>query len=615
MMKSLHSTLSYQIEFKPMGKSLSVEAGTTISAAACQAGIEIVSTCGGKGKCGQCGVLATGGEISSPAKEERKLFSESELSQGNRLACCTKIMDKLLVHIPEKTLNSKVHLQVDTGGTIKELAPMVKSYEVSIPYSRAIPPGPDFERILAAMEKTFHCKNLKADHRVVAQISKTFRQCNGRLSLFLRKDVIVGVAPPNTRPVGLAIDLGTTKISAHLMDLVTGEELSADGALNPQVRYGDDIMSRLHHASSNTDSGELSSLIHTVLNKLMNKIVNKAGMQSHQVVDVCIVANTAMVHLMLDLPVQQLAKAPYVAATLCAFDIRAREIGLDIAPGAYVHILPSIGGFIGADHVAMILASEIDSTDKVVLGVDIGTNTEIVLSLPDSGNLYSISCPSGPAFEGAHTMNGMRASSGAIETVQITGEGVYLKTIGNSPAIGLCGSGIIDTMAELYRCGLINERGRFQDKDKKRFLLVPKAKSGTGKNIYFSQSDVNEIQLAKGSIRAGIDILLKVAGIKQDALQEVLVAGAFGSCLDLDNALSIGLFPDFPAAYYSQVGNAAAVGAKQALLSSDIRERARQIAARAHHINLTSHPDFNRCFALGMLFPIQETRRKEHAAN
>ena len=616
MMKSMATPGSYLVEFKPMGKSISVETGITVSEAARQAGIDIVSTCGGNGKCGQCRVLVTDGEVSAPAREELKFFSEAELSQGNRLACCTKVSGNITVHLPEKTLNNKVHLQVDMGGVIKDVTPMVKSYGISIPDTGGCDPCPDFEQLLAAMERIYHLKNLKADHRVVAQLSEMLRQHNRQLSVFLRDGVIIGAAPLRARPVGLAIDLGTTKISAHLMDLATGQELSAGGVLNPQVRYGDDIMSRLHHACGNTDPEELSSLVCSVLNDLMHKIVVKAGILPQQVADVCIVGNTAMIHLLLQLPVRQLAKAPYVAATLSSFDIKARDIGLDISPGAYTHILPSIGGFVGGDHVAMILATEIDRLDKVALGIDIGTNTEIVLSRPGAPHLYSVSCPSGPAFEGAHIMNGMRASSGAIESVEITANGVFSKTLGNSPAIGLCGSGIIDTMAELYRCGVINERGRFQVKDEslkqekaeKRFLLVPKAESGTGKDIYFSQKDVNELQLAKGSIRAGIDILLEVSGIQPDAIEEVFIAGAFGTHLNLTNALNIGLVPDLPGARWRQVGNAAAVGAKQALLSPDTRERACRIAERTRHINLTSHPKFNRCFAQGMLLPNRRTR-------
>jgi len=615
MAKLMTAPRSYEVEFKPNGKSIAVEAGTHIADAARQAGIDIVSTCGGNGKCGQCHVIVAEGEVSPPARTERTLFSKAELSEGHRLACCTKILGKLTLHLPDKTLNSKVRLQVGGRDPGEPVAPMVQLYEVDMSLSDLSNSCSDFELVTTAMETRHQCKDLKADHRVAARLSEVSRQQNGQVSVYLRDGEIVGVAPPQARPVGLAIDLGTTKVAAYLLDLVTGQTLSAAGALNPQVRYGDDIMSRMQYVCSNPGSKALSSLIRSMLNDLVLKLTAQAGVSPQQVADVCIVANTAMIHLLLDLPVRQLASAPYVAATRAPFDIKARELALEISPGAYIHILPSIGGFVGGDHVAMILATGIDSIDKVALGLDIGTNTEIVLRRPDASQLFSVSCPSGPAFEGAHVVNGLRAATGAIESVQITAEGVCCRTIENSPAIGLCGSGIVDTVAELYRCRLINERGRFQIRDQslkqggtaQRFLLVPESKSGTGKEIYFSQKDVNQIQLAKGAIRAGIDILMDISGTRPDHIEEIFIAGAFGSYLNLANAVSIGLIPDFPAARWRQVGNAAAVGAKQALLCRRAREQACQIADRTRHIDLTRHPKFSRHFALGMLFPTQRT--------
>jgi uncharacterized 2Fe-2S/4Fe-4S cluster protein (DUF4445 family) len=279
-----------------------------------------------------------------------------------------------------------------------------------------------------------------------------------------------------------------------------------------------------------------------------------------------------------------------------------------------VHVLPGIGGFVGADHVAMILASRLDQTSHTTLGLDIGTNTEIVMAKPGQPFLMAASCASGPAFEGAHISDGMRAASGAIEAVSLTNTGLTLKTVDNAAAVGLCGSGIIDTIAELRRWDLINERGRFDPQSKRvrsgrhgpEFLLTPGSQSGSGRDVVITQNDINEIQLAKGAIRAGLEVLLDATGTSPDEVQEVVIAGAFGSFLKVSSALQVGLLLRLPNARYRQVGNAALVGARWALLSRQVRERARQIAGQTHYLELTTYPKFNRRFALGMLFPAIE---------
>jgi uncharacterized 2Fe-2S/4Fe-4S cluster protein (DUF4445 family) len=276
-----------------------------------------------------------------------------------------------------------------------------------------------------------------------------------------------------------------------------------------------------------------------------------------------------------------------------------------------------VGGFVGADHVAMILATDLDRADRVAVGVDIGTNTEIALCKPGLNSLTSASCASGPAFEGAHIRDGMRAATGAIEAVRLTPDGVRLKTIGGAPPVGICGSGIVDAVAELRRAGLMNERGRLDreapgmrlNAHGPGFLLAPAAQTGTGRDILITQGDVNEIQLAKGAIQSGIGILLESSGTQPEEVDEVIIAGAFGSYLNLESALDIGLLPRLPRARYSQVGNAAGVGAKACLLSRKERARAQQIARRTGYVELTTFPGFQRRFALSMLFPRENLAR------
>jgi uncharacterized 2Fe-2S/4Fe-4S cluster protein (DUF4445 family) len=336
-------------------------------------------------------------------------------------------------------------------------------------------------------------------------------------------------------------------------------------------------------------------------------------MAREEIAEGCVVGNTAMHHLFLGLPTRQLAAAPFVAATSAPMDVRATDLGIRIAPAARIHMPPNIGGFVGADHVAMILGADLDQVQAVKVGVDIGTNTEIVLRRPDVTQLACTSCASGPAFEGAHIGDGMRAAAGAIEAVRLPdGDGApELCTIDGEPPVGICGSGIVDAVAELFRTGRIDRRGRFvagapgvrRGARDLELVLVPGVDSATGQDIVVSQADVNEIQLAKGAIAAGIVVLLEATGTDPAAVEEVVVAGAFGSFLNLDSALAAGLLPRLPNASYVQVGNAAGTGARAMLLSLRERERARAIAGGADYVELTTQPSFQARFARAMHFP------------
>jgi len=536
-----------------------------------------------------------------------------ELQHGQRLACSTRIQGDVKVHVPRSSLITTQRLQLEADLGDLTLDPMIHAYDLEMPPPTLYEPRSDLERVAAAIPPTL-AQAIGADPAVVRQISSVARACNWDLTVFVRDAEIVGVMSSGLSPVGLAVDLGTTKIAASLVDLANGDELAVSGALNPQIGYGEDVITRLTHALRNPEGyggHTLASMVRETLDDLLEKLTRRASVSRSQVADVCIVGNTAMTHLLLELPIHQLAVAPYVAATNAAVDIKARDLGLTTAPGAYVHLLPGIGGFVGADHVAMILASHLDQTEQVALGMDIGTNTEIVLARPDRDFLTSASCASGPAFEGAHISDGMRAAAGAIEAVELTATGINLRTVADAPAIGLCGSGIIDGVAELRRWHLIDERGRFdrhhervrQGRHGAEFVLVPADQSGSQRDVVITQNDVNEIQLAKGAIRAGLEVLLDATATAPEEVKEVVIAGAFGSFLKVQSALDLGLLPRLPNARYRQVGNAALDGAKWALVSRQVRERARQIAARTRYLELTTYPKFSRRFALGMLFP------------
>jgi uncharacterized 2Fe-2S/4Fe-4S cluster protein (DUF4445 family) len=310
-----------------------------------------------------------------------------------------------------------------------------------------------------------------------------------------------------------------------------------------------------------------------------------------------------MHHLLLGLPVEQLALSPYVPAVKGAQDIKAQDVGIEIAPGGYVHLLPNIAGFVGADHVAMLLATKIGQKEGVVLALDIGTNTEVCLSC--NGVINSVSCASGPAFEGAHIKHGMRASEGAIEHLRITGDKVEYQTIGGAPSVGLCGSGIVDAIAQLYLVNVLDDRGRMNPdhprvrlcKGEREFVLVSEKESRDGVPIAITQRDVREVQLAKGAIRTGIQVLLDTNSRSEEDLEEVFIAGAFGSYIDIASAMTIGMLPPLPLERFKQVGNAAGTGARMALISKRMREQAQDIADRVRYIELAATAEFSRTFA------------------
>jgi len=614
----MNNPSSLEVEFQPVGKRVTLPHGSTLLDAARQAGIDLTSACGGEGNCGQCRVMLLSGPASDPDEDEKFYLTAQELQKGFRLACRATPLGDVRVHLPKDSLITGQRLQVESNLRALPPDPLIRSYPLSLDPPSLQDTRSDLTRLLDGLAQQHGLTGVKAGAVLLRELSPALRATAWQVSAFVRNGEIIAVLPrdPNTgfaaRPLGLALDLGTTKIAAMLVDLESGETLATAGAPNPQISYGEDLISRLNYASRHPGgSVQLAELARQSIRDLLGELLQETGNQAGQVADVCIVGNTAMIHLLLGFPTRQLAAAPYISTASQPLDLPGRDLGLWIAPGATVHIPPSIGGFIGSDHVAMVLASDLDQSDQVTLGLDIGTNTEISLRLPGQPGLTAVSCASGPAFEGAHIQDGMRAASGAIEKVRLTSAGFEYTTIDDEPPVGLCGSGILDALAELYRADLLTQNGRLrrerpgvrEGEHGLEFLLADGGHSGSGRDIVITQNDVNEIQLAKGAIQAGLNILLAAAAIPPEQVQEVIVAGAFGSFLNIQSAVEIGLFPRLPNAHYRQVGNAAALGAKWILISRTARERAAQIAANTRDLELTTYPKFNRQFALAMLFP------------
>jgi len=594
----------YQIDFEPLGRRGQCQDNESLLACARRFGAGIISLCGGKGKCHACKVQILTGNVSPPTSSELEVFSSQELEDGWRLACQTYPTSDGKVSVPAESVTTLQRLQVEGLEITVHPEPVVRAYRLQLPPPSLPDPQADADRLLQALNQQHQLRCSQVDIDALRILSPGLRSWNWQCQATVSNDEVIAVSPWPSRLLGLAIDLGTTKIAGYLVDLSAGWTLAAKGTMNPQISYGEDIISRITSViESPAKSAELQKLVVDALNELANDLCAEASAKTEEIVEAVVVGNTAMHHLFLGLPVRQLAYSPFVPAVSRAVDIKARDLGLHLAQGAYVHILPNIAGFVGADHVAMLLATEVWQAEGPTVALDIGTNTEV--SLVNNGEITAVSCASGPAFEGGHIKDGMRAASGAIERLRIANDSIQYQTIDEAPPLGICGSGIVDAMAQLYLAGIIDKHGRMKGdhprlrthQKQPEFVLVTKEERGGRPTIVITQQDVRELQLAKAAIRTGIQVLLETSGCPEEEIKQVIIAGAFGTYINVSSAVTIGMLPPLPLDRFRQVGNAAGMGAKLALVSSSQRAKARNLASQVHYIELATAPNFMSTFS------------------
>ncbi len=591
------------IDLEPVGRRAEIERGATILEAAQNAGVELLATCGGQGACYDCRVRIARGPVEPPTLEEHAALTPAELAAGQRLACQCVLLGDVKVDIPPESLSTPQRLSIEGQVADVDVDPIILAVDVDIDPPRMTDLRPDSTRLLDAVKRP----GTHLSRRLLVNLAERLRRHGWKIRLALRGDEVVAVLPAGSPLLGLAVDIGTTKVAAYLVNLENGATLAKAGAMNPQIGYGEDVISRIHYANTHTDGRRvMQAKIVETLNGLITELTVQARASVESIVEAVIVGNTAMHHLFAGLPVEQLGASPYVPAVGEPLEFPAAEIGLKIAPAGYIYLPPNIAGYVGADHVAMAIAAEVHTTAKNVLAVDIGTNTEISLAV--NGRLLSCSCASGPAFEGAHIKDGMRAAPGAIEKVSL-GETVKIATIDHRPPVGICGSGILDAIGELVKVGALDKRGNLKPdhalvrvrEGKRELVLAPAEESGHGQDVTLSRADINEIQLAKGAIRAGVEVLLAEAGIKAEDLDEFIVAGAFGTYLDLGSAMRVGMFPTLGLETFKQIGNAAGAGARQMLISRQKRLEASDFSRRSRYVELTLHKEFMPSFTQGMM--------------
>jgi uncharacterized 2Fe-2S/4Fe-4S cluster protein (DUF4445 family) len=601
--------MSFTLEFEPLGIRLLCEESLTLLEAARQAGIHLRSECGGKGTCTKCQVQILKGAVSSLTELESKIFTTNQKDHGFRLACRTIVNNDAEIFIPAQSLLKDQIFQTEGSSRDFKVDPVVKVSPITLNPPSFKDLQPDWERVQTALVQQGIGK-LSASLPVLTAISTQLRKSNWMINIIHNSNEILNACPPeHFTPIGLAVDVGSTKIACFLVDLDSGKTLAARGVANPQIAFGEDIMSRLAAVLENPlNAIALQQGVMQSIQSAVQEMCTNMGIPIEHVVDTCLVGNTAMHHLFLGLPTQALAMSPFIPSTGTEMYPSADELGLDLMPGARVYAPPVIAGFVGSDHLAFLLAAGFGTDQRTRLGIDIGTNTEIALQ--HAGRIVSVSTASGPAFEGAHIRFGMRAAPGAIEHVLIDEIGTaHCQVIGSQSASGICGSGILDAVAELRRTHLINPRGRLDKSSpvirsntegKPVFILVEEAPNQ--REICLDQRDIDQILLAKGAIRAGIDILMDYLQVQIPQIDEIVIAGAFGSYINPEQAIRIGLLPDVALQRIHAVGNAAGVGARMLLASMQERIKCLDLAKEIEYLELTIYPDFDLFFANGIKF-------------
>lgn len=590
-----------EIAFQPIGRRIAVQPGTTLLEAAQDAGVALSAVCGGAGVCGDCRVRVLQGRVSHLNDVERDHLTEAEQASGLRLACQTIVeaADMVVVDVPRESLSASQRSQVEGEELPLPVDPPIAVYDLAVTPPSVADLRGDWERV-----RGIDPAQWQPSAPVLADLPTIARAHGWRTRMIAHGRHIAAFLLLDAEPLGFAVDVGTTGLAAYLVSLESGATLGIAGATNPQIAYGEDVMARLTFAARDRDGARrLQMAIVDGLNDLLHEVCRQGGVPPSRVVEAVAVGNTAMHHLLLGLPTEQLGTAPYVPAVCAAMLTPARDLGLRLAPGALLYLPPNVAGFVGADHVAMLLATETAEQPGVTLALDIGTNTEI--SINAHGQLWSCSTASGPAFEGAHIRDGMRAADGAIERVIWQDGALHWLTINHAPPVGLCGSGILDAVAMLRAGGVISEMGAMSrnhpsvqgENHNLWYEIVPARRTGHGRAVGLSRADINEVQLAKAAIRAGIKLLTERAGLSESEIDRVIVSGAFGNYIDLENAIAIGMFPALPLERFRQVGNAAGIGAKRLLINAHERERAAALVARLRYIELTNHPDFTDRFS------------------
>jgi uncharacterized 2Fe-2S/4Fe-4S cluster protein (DUF4445 family) len=596
-----------EVKYLPFDSTTRVPPGTTLFSAAHWIGLPIDSTCGGRGTCGKCKVRVIQGAAEVTTADHRQLLKE-EIEGGWRLSCQTRIYEDMVCEVPQLL---RVPKAATMGlGRLVILDPNVRKVYLELAEPTLDDQRSDVMRLKEALTEEGH--DMEAGVPVLRTIPGALRDSGFKVTAVLAGEQLVALEPGDTTDVcfGVAFDVGTTTLVGTLMNLRTGMAAGVLSTLNGQAPFGADVISRVSHGMNGPDSVlELQAAVVTTMNSILTDLYQQTGVSPDRTYEAVVVGNATMLHLLFGIDPSPLAVMPFTPAFMEPLVVASREVGLHIHPNGYIQTLPALGAYVGADIVAGVLATSVVREDKLRVFVDVGTNGEIVLG--SAQRALATAAPAGPAFEGSQIRCGMRATDGAIEGVQL-GEGVELQIIGGDiPAAGICGSGLVDAVAQLLLVGLLDHSGRMKGYDdvpdhplRARLIEVDGVRAFLlADGVYLSQRDVRELQFAKGSIATGIKVLMDILGVQTKDLDEVLLGGSFGSYLNPVSAKIIGLVPPVDVDRIIAVGNSAGEGAKIALLSYRERQVAFELPSRIEYVELSGRADFNDAFVSVLGFP------------
>ena len=603
------------LSFEPSGKAVRVPSGVSVFDAALWNGVAVDSTCGGHGTCKKCKVRIADGSVPIGRLDERA-FTPEQLAEGWRLACMSNAVTNLTIDVPELTTRPKA-ATVGVGRQVI-LRPAVQKRLIELEEPTLSDQRTDIQRVREALDDL----ELTIDPAVLRTIGTTLRTAKWTVTAVVVGTDLIAIEPGDTTgsSYGIAFDLGTTTAVGTLMDLTTGAPIAVASMLNQQQPFGADVISRISATMLEPEALErLREFAHSTLGELAQDVCQQAGISPDQVYEVALAGNATMAQLALGIDPEPLGVAPFILATESYEGLLASDLGVRVHPRARAMLFPHLGAYVGGDIIAGVLAAGMDRDKRLRLFIDIGTNCEIVLG--NGEKLMATAAPAGPAFEAASIRCGMRAAPGAIEVVTIGDDGISLQVIDDVAPIGLCGSGLVDAIAELHRSGLMDDSGRFLtqeaivaarpdladrfvERDGERlFILATAAESGNGQDVFLSQRDVRELQFAKAAISTGWKLLLEEFGTEESEIQQVLLAGSFGTYLSAKSAVGIGLVPKIPVMRIVSAGNVAGEGAKMALLSDSERHGAHALLDEIHYVELSDRTDFNDRFVDELAFP------------
>ncbi|MFW6297840.1 MAG: ASKHA domain-containing protein, partial [Desulfosalsimonas sp.] len=592
----------YNVKFLPHEKQIAVEEGENLIRAAMDAGVHINASCGGEGVCGKCRVLIENGEVEEGISER---LSKEDVEKGYRLACLSKVKSDLTVRVPtESSIDARVlNLQATPRKTarIKQLnledlkekglfVPPVEKVYVEMPVPDNADNEADVTRLVSALQRDHDEHRLEFDLSVVRKVPDVVREADFKVTANIARPVredgknrVINIHAGDTtdRNYAIAVDIGTTTIYGQVIDLISGEALAQYGDFNAQLSYGEDIISRIVYAEKKGGLEKLHSLVISTINKVISKIVKKSGIDTDEISTITFAGNTTMTQLFLKVNPRYIRRSPYVPAANTYPPFKAVEIGLELPDHITALVYPQVSSYVGGDIVAGVMGSGMYQDEEVTLYMDIGTNAEVVIGNKDW--MVCAACSAGPAFEGGGIKFGMRATEGAIEDFSIDPETLEPMnvTIGNVRPIGICGSGLITTVAVMFEMGIIDNRGKFnrdletprlrQVDDVYEFVLAWRDVAGVERDVVISEIDIDNLIRAKGAIYSGCMTLLSEVGLSIHDLDRIIMAGGFGSYIDLEKTMTIGLLPEIDAEKVTFIGNGSLMGARMSALTNSIR--------------------------------------------